>query len=431
MKKLMIIQAAALGYEFFKNQKNLPERLQKLDWQKLETVTPAVTCTAQSTFRTALPASGHGMVGNGFFFDDLNKPLFWEQSGTLVQGKRIWEDFRAKGKTVASLFWQQSLGNDVDILLSPAPIHKHHGGMIQDCYCQPTGLYPKLKKKIGGFNLMNYWGPLASHKSTNWIVNATIEVMKDYQPDLLLTYLPHLDYELQKTGPNSPKAIKAFGQFAEQLDKLLAQAEAQDYEFVIWGDYAIMDVKTPLYPNKVLREKGYLNFRHINAMLYPDYFTSKAMAIVDHQVAHIKVWDKSLITELKKVFEGTKGIAEVIVGEATGEHGAGHPRAGELILVSDPDCWFSYQWFNNKKEAPDYATHVDIHNKPGYDPCELFFGFPPPFNVSLDSNKIKGSHGLAGTKFPTAWASTTSLNGDITTLLDLAKAVEDKLNKSE
>ena len=47
---------------------------------------------------------------------------------------------------------------------------------------------------------MNYWGPLANHRSSDWIVDATIATMgqPEFAPDLLLTYIPHLDYDLQR-----------------------------------------------------------------------------------------------------------------------------------------------------------------------------------------------------------------------------------------
>ena len=35
-------------------------------------------------------------------------------------------------------------------------------------------------------------------------------------------------------------------------------------------------------------------------------------------------------------------------------------------------------------EAPDFAGHVDIHNKPGYDPKELFF---------FNRGEVRGTHG--------------------------------------
>ncbi len=107
------------------------------------------------------------------------------------------------------MFWQQSMGEAVDLVATPAPIHKHSGGMIQDCYTQPPELQERLRESIGRpFNLMNYWGPLANHRSSDWIVDATIATMglPEFAPDLLLTYIPHLDYDLQRWGPASEPA---------------------------------------------------------------------------------------------------------------------------------------------------------------------------------------------------------------------------------
>jgi hypothetical protein len=92
-----------------------------------------------------------------------------------------------------------------------------------------------------------------------------------------------------------------------------------------------------------------------------------------------------------------------------------HPRSGEIVALSEPDAWFAYPFWLDDRQAPDYARTVDIHRKPGYDPCELFFdptlwapkgraawrllqkklGFRTLFDVvPLDATLVKGSHGL-------------------------------------
>jgi hypothetical protein len=158
-KRWVIIQAAGLGFDFLRQHHG--SSWQGFDFQPLAPVFPALTCTAQASFRTALPPSGHGMIANGLFHRDLRRPLLWEQSSALVSGPRIWETFRSRGKRVALLFWQQSLGESVDMILSPAPVHKHGGGMVQSVYSQPQPLYRELCGKMGrAFKLHRYWGPL-------------------------------------------------------------------------------------------------------------------------------------------------------------------------------------------------------------------------------------------------------------------------------
>ena len=104
----------------------------------------------------------------------------------------------------------------------------------------------------------------------------------------------------------------------------------------------------------------------------------------------------------------------VLDEEGKREHGLDHDRSGELVLVAEPDSWFTYYYWEDDDRAPDYARTVDIHRKPGYDPVELFIDpaikFPPlaigsrvvrkklGFRtlmdvIPLDASLIKGSHG--------------------------------------
>ncbi len=57
---------------------------------------PAVTCTAQATYLTGLPPSGHGIVGNGWYDRSLAEVQFWKQSNHLVAGRKLWEDLRER-----------------------------------------------------------------------------------------------------------------------------------------------------------------------------------------------------------------------------------------------------------------------------------------------------------------------------------------------
>jgi predicted AlkP superfamily pyrophosphatase or phosphodiesterase len=422
MKKLLIIDVAALGWDLAREHKL---QVPGLDFQPLRAAFPALTCPAQAAFRTASPAGVHGMVANGLYYRNLRKPMFWEQSSNLVQGPRIWEDFRRRGGKVGVTFWQQSLGEDVDVVLSPRPIHKHSGGLMQDCYSQPEDLYACLCAATGKkFNLMHYWGPLASAKASEWITGAvtTLLGMEKERPDLLLTYLPHLDYDLQRVGPHHAKAAVAVRQLEGFLGRLLAAARAAGHEVLVFGDYAIRATEgEAVLPNLALRRAGLMGTRAVEGMAYPDFWYGRAFAMVDHEVAHVICRSGEDRDAARAVLEKLDGVDRVLDRSAQRELGIDHPNSGDLVLLAKPGRWFAYPWWTESREAPDFAGHVDIHNKPGYDPCELYFGWPPGA-VSRNTAKIRGSHGLTSPDGDVAWASTTDL-GQPADLINLAANV--------
>jgi predicted AlkP superfamily pyrophosphatase or phosphodiesterase len=416
-RKLLVIQLAALGWNLVRD---------RADFRPAQTLFPALTCTFQAGFRTCAQAGSHGIIANGLFFPELTKVLFWEQSHSLVEGPRIWDGFRANGGKVGMMFWQQSMGEAADLVVTPAPIHKHSGGMIQSCYTQPPALEQYLTEAIGRkFNLMNYWGPLANHKSSDWIVDAICAVVRSHQhaPDVLFTYIPHLDYDLQRHGPGSPQARKALDVVLGYLTRIKAACAEAGWDWLFVGDYAIEQVtRGAVFPNRALRDAGLFATRDIAGMDYTDFFTSRAFAIVDHQVANVHCRDEASRSAAADVLAKLPGVAEVLDRPAQQARGVAARRAGDLLIVAEPGVWFAYPWFE-KKRAPDYASHVDIHNKPGYDPCELFFGWPP-LSVSFDTTKIHGAHGRVGVGYEVAWATSLAFESEPADVLDLSRRVQ-------
>ncbi len=425
MKKALVIQVAALGHELLRSHG--VNTLCGLPVQSAHSVFPAVTCTAQATIRTATRPSDHGMVGNGFLCRDLMRPMFWEQSAALVSGTRIWERFREQGGRVAMLFWQQSLGEAVDMVLSPAPIHKHHGGMIQDCYGQPRDLYTDVTRSLGRpFNLMHYWGPFASIKSSQWIAEATAHVLeRQGAPELCFTYLPALDYDLQRFGPDHVRSSRALDALLAQIDLVASIARRRGYEILLFGDYAIEPCTAAVFPNRALLEAGLMQCRPVRRMRYPDLYASRAFAVVDHQFAHVHVREPADTNAVRDCLLGLDGVAHVLNKGQQAELGVAHPRSGELVAVCDPGRWMAYPWWTERRHAPEYAGHVDIHSKPGYDPVELFRG-ALPWQISQDSTRIGGSHGRTGDELKVAWAS-SMIEPHPSDLIELSLALADWL----
>ena len=375
MKKLQVI-AAGLGYGLL--ERNGMTEIAGLKFTPKASVFPAVTCVAQATLRTGLAPSEHGMISNGYWSETLRKPIFWEQSCRLVKGERVWS------KNSGVFFFQQSLGEDVELIISPAPIHKHGGGMIMSCYTKPTGMAEVLQKLCGKFPLWRYWGPLASPKVGRMCISYFEEMTNVHDVDEAYLYLPTLDYAAQKCGPDSPAAKAALKEFRRQLERIADIAMRRGCELKVTGDYEITQVTAePVLPNVILRREGFFKTRTVGGMNYPDFYQSTAFAMCDHEVCVIVGPERERAAEVLLETGELETARPESAPYQLDDGRARHPGA-PLVLVAKQGSWCGYEWWTDKREAPDFASHVDIHNKPGYDPKELFL-----FNKGV----VRGTHG--------------------------------------
>ncbi len=343
----------------------------------LKTVVPAVTCTVQSTLVTGALPGGHGAVANGWYFRDLAEVLLWRQPNQLVHGEKIWEAGKRKDPdfTCAKMFWWYNMYATADWSATPRPMYPADGRKIPDHYAFPQGLRDELDAKFGKFPLFKFWGPLADITSSDWIAKATQHVIDTRKPTLALTYLPHLDYNLQRLGPDPthPRLIADLKEIDDLCGELIDAADQEGREVVVVSEYGITPVTDAVHINRALRKAGLIAVREELGREVFDAGASDAFALSDHQLAHIYVKSPDRLAEVKKLVEDLEGVEQVLDAEGKRAAGLDHDRSGELVAISNADRWFSYYYWLDDEKAPDYARTVDIHRKPGYDPVELFF----------------------------------------------------------
>jgi predicted AlkP superfamily pyrophosphatase or phosphodiesterase len=356
----------------------------------LGTVLPAVTCSVQASLLTGETPAGHGIVGNGWYFRDLGEVLLWRQHHALVGGEKVWQAARRRhpGYTVANICWWYAMGADVNWTVTPRPVYHADGRKDPDCYTDPPELHDRLTANLGTFPLFSYWGANAGLASSEWICRAAEQIMADHDPDLTLVYVPHLDYDLQRYGPSAPQAAVAAAELDVTLGPLLDAAAARAATVVVLSEYGITGVSRPVDINRMLRAEGLLRVYTQAGMEYLDPWTSRAFAVADHQIAHVYVRDPADVATVGKLCASLPGVAEVLDTGAQAGYGLDHPRSGELVLVAEPEAWFTYYYWLDDAAAPDFARLVEIHRKPGYDPAELFFDPAGPLAA-------KGRAGLA------------------------------------
>jgi len=344
--------------------------------------------------------------------------MFWRQSNRLVGGDKIWDIGKRRDPafTCANMFWWFNMASSHDIGATPRPIYKADGRKLPDCYTVPAGLRHQLTERLGPFPLFQFWGPATTIASTRWIAEATRLVMADSNPTLTLAYLPHLDYDLQRFGPDPahPAVKKALGEIDTVAGDLAEAARATGRSVVILSEYGITDVDRPIPINRALRDAGLLSIREEDGGELLDPTVSKAFAVADHQIAHIYLAEPHLQSKVRAIIKALPGVERVYDGSDKPTIGLDHPRSGELIAIADARSWFTYYYWTDDRRAPDFARTVEIHRKPGYDPVELFLdpaisapklaigkrlllrklGFRTLMDViPLDASLVRGSHG--------------------------------------
>ena len=384
----------------------------------IEPAFPAVTCTAQSDYLTGETSATHGIVGNGWYDRDLAEVQFWKQSNHLVQAPKVWDALRAKHDdfTCAKVFWWYNMYSGADWSLTPRPMYPADGRKVFDIYTHPFEIREDIKRDLGAFPFPGFWGPAAGVNTpqgsadcvSRWIAESAKWIERKHSPTLSLVYLPHLDYNLQRLGPED-KAIKPDLQAIDTIVGGLLDFYAQrGVDVMLLSEYGITQVDKAIHLNRLFREQGWLTIKEELGLELLDAGASQVFAVADHQVAHIYINNDALHSEVKSLLEKTAGVQAVLDDDTH------HRRAGDLIAIADENAWFTYYYWMDDARAPDFARTVDIHRKPGYDPVELFvdpqlafpklriarrllqkkLGFRMLMDViPLDAALVKGSHG--------------------------------------
>lgn len=412
MNKTVVIDIVGLSTSVIgEHTPFLKQYIAKKNLTTIEPLLPAVTTAAQSVYLTGKWPADNGIVGNGWYDRVDSEVKFWKQSNKLVNGEKIWDKAKKEDPsfTASMMFWWYNMYSTADYSVTPRPNYLADGRKMPDCYSHPAELRDVLQAKLGQFPLFQFWGPGANIKSTRWIADASMHTDDLHNPTLTLIYLPHLDYCLQKFGPDTNKIAPELKEIDEVVKDLVTFYDKKGAKIILLSEYGIAPVSNPIHLNRLLRQHDMLGIRIERSLELLDAGASKAFAVADHQIAHIYINDPSVTEKVKSLIKSVKGVELVLDREEQAKYHIDHERAGDLVVMADKDSWFTYYFWLDDAVAPDYARVVDIHKKPGYDPVEMFMtskaragykllrkkaGFRYVMDViPLDATLIKGSHG--------------------------------------
>jgi len=417
VRSVIVINLVGMTPALLEHAPNLRRITESGACAPMSTVLPAVTCSVQASLLTGLSPQEHGAVGNGWMDPASREVALWRQANTLVSGEKLYETVKHRDPSAvtAKIFWWWNMGASVDLSITPRPHYPADGRKIIDTYSSPHSYGEELKERLGPFPFFDFWGPRSGLPSSRWIADAAIETLERHKPALSLVYLPHLDYDHQRFGPDTPRSLEAVAEADVLVGDIAEAAERAGAAVLVISEYGIRPVSRAVELNRALRRAELLSVRQSPVGEALDVFASRAFAVVDHQLAHIYCDSPASVDAARGALEGLPGVASLHAGAERAELGLDHARAGDLIALAERDAWFHYPYWLEEDAAPDFAPTVDIHRKPGYDPCELFtdpklalpalrvarrlaqkkLGFRTLMDVvSQDPTQVRGSHGL-------------------------------------
>ena len=173
---------------------------------------------------------------------------------------------------------------------------------------------------------------------------------------------------LQKNGPSSGRTLNIeIGLIDDVVKDLTTFYEDRGATVIILSEYGISEVDHPIHVNRLLNEAGYISTRRERNGLTLDCGASRAFALADHQIAIVHVANQDDSDEVEILLKEAPGIEHVFRESNAPDWAANMfhgERCGTFVCVANKSSWFTYYFWSDTNDAPDYAPTVAIHEKP-------------------------------------------------------------------
>ena len=345
---------------------------------RLGTVLPAVTCSVQSTMLTGLAPAQHGIVGNGWYFRDLGEVNLWRQHNALVQGEKVWETARRArpGFTAANVCWWYAMGATTDLTVTPAAdVPRRRAQVPRRLHAAARAARPARRRASASSPSSTSGGRRRRSRRRAGSSRPPARSCASSASDLVMAYLPHLDYDLQRFGPDAPEADRAAAELDAVLAPLLDDARARGRDR--HRRRGVRHRRAPTSRSTSTAPCARAGLLEVHEQHGPRAARPDDLARVRRRRPpgrpRLRRATPPTCTRVRDLLRGAPRRRRGARPGAQARYGLDHPRSGELVVVAEPGAWFTYYYWLDDDRAPEFARGVDIHRKPGYDPAELFF----------------------------------------------------------
>ena len=261
-KKLVVISLDALIAEDLAYLKTKPTFSMLLEGgarvERLKSVYPSLTYVCHTTMATGCYPDKHGVVNNTAVTLELDPP--WLFSHENVKVKDVLDAAKAAGMTTASVGWPASgCHASVDYLVNEcwpskgAPIEEYKRAYLEN------GTAPALFDEVVAPILWMRVGR-KQPDSSYFLTGISAEIIRRYQPDLLMLHQGNVDSCRHRFGVHSEEVKEALDECEEMVLTIIeATKDAgvfEDTDFIITADHGQLDAVRELRLNTRFVKEG-------------------------------------------------------------------------------------------------------------------------------------------------------------------------------
>ena len=406
-KHVIVVSVDALVYEDLENTAGLPvfDKMMKEGARinRVTTIYPALTHPIHATMMTGCTAGKTGIVSNELFeAGQTERP--WYNHLPEVQCDTIFHAAHRAGLKTAACRWPVTAnGGDVIDYLIPETMGTDEKGHEDD----PLGVYKKLGTSECCMPIVeeavSRFGFTHEHPFyDDFEIFCACEIIKKYQPNLLMTHPGLVDAERHRTGLFSPYVRKAVEKTEEYLEQLLAAVKEAGIEdstdFIVLSDHGHLNIERTICPNVFLKDAGLIRTDTEGKITSWDAFTASCglsgqVYLSDPSDPALKARVYSLLRDMAE--EGIYGFERVFTAEEVKER---YGLYGDFSFVIETDGFtsFSEAWERPVVRPIDISDYRLGHSTHGHMPEK---GPQPPLlamGPSIRSGFVQESGSILG-----------------------------------
>src|SRR5580692_5539711 len=323
----------------------------------MQPVNPTVTWPNHTTLVTGVDAAHHQVLLNGLLTRKTDGSISiepWRDKDLLVHGRTVYDAAYEAGLTTAQVDWVAIYG--ARTINWSFPEQPDPNGLIEGQLVS-AGLV--TRDQLANFD----------DSSPAWQdeirTDAAIDILKRYNPNLLLLHLLDLDDINHQYGPMGNASLEAMAFLDDRVKQVVdaLRNSHRPFTILVVSDHGFRKTMHTIYPNAILEKAGFE--RKENSKPAWD-----AWVVPDGGTAMVYVRDSSrraeLAPNLSALFTGVDGIEHVYRREDLAGLGLPSPeqsdQAPDLLLAAKPGYSFASGFPGGESGASHAGTHGYLNN---------------------------------------------------------------------